>query len=267
MKKNTLNIIARSRLIIGILLLAVNMTGFFLYTAIKDTNEHILDDHRRTISEQEFWEQAYINKNEDLAKYTRRLTALISNRIIYIDPKHAKPTFFENYILWIYSTYKNSYEWKNTRKAIRLGGGFCSQHALIFDNILKEQEIESRIIGLTGHVINEVLIDGEWEAYDPDYNVVFNKSIKELEADPKQVYAIYTKAGRPESEARHWQKVFGSKSNNENYRSAFHYTPLGYLIETLSFYLIWIFPSLLIFSAYYFRTRPATTTNLSIQEK
>jgi len=211
MKKSTLNIISRASLIIGSILLAVNIIGFFLYTTIKDTNEYILDDHRRTVSEQEFWEQAYINNNEDLVKYTRRLTALISNRIIYIDPKHAKPTFFENYILWIYSRYKNSYEWKNTKMAIRLGGGFCSQHALTFDNILKEQEIESRIVGLTGHVINEVLINGEWKSYNSDYNVVFNKSIKELETAPKQVYEIYTKAGRPESEARHWQEVFGSK--------------------------------------------------------
>lgn len=166
--------------------------------------------------------------------------------MLLIDAIHTKPTFFENYILWSYSQYRNSYEWKNTRKAIRLGGGLCSQHAIIFNNILRDQGITSRILALGGHVLNEALIDGVWKVYDPDYNVVFGVSLSELESNPQKVYQTYRKAGRPEDEAKHWQEVFGSDADNWHSPTSDSYAPWGSVIEKASFLLIWILPLIFI---------------------
>ena len=246
MKEGIIKLFSKIFILTGLLLLAINIVGLFFYKTIDNTNIHILDDTPRKVNEQQFWENAYKKNDENNKAYVNRLTALVSDRMLLIDPKHAKPTFFENYILWSYSQYLNHYEWKDTRKAIRLGGGFCSQHAIIFNNILSEQNITSRILGLSGHVLNEVLIEGEWKVYDPDYNVIFKESLTELESNPQKVYQAYKKAGRPEDEAKHWQEVFGSGADNWHFPTSARYSTLGYLIEKVSFFLIWIIPLIFI---------------------
>jgi len=247
MIKDKTRLVSKALILTGILLLAINIVGLFHYMTIDETNVHILDDAPRKISEQEFWDYAYKNNGENNTTYVNRLAKLVSDRMLLIDPKYAKPTLFENYILWAFSKYLNFYEWTNTQKAVRLGGGFCSQHAIVFNNILNEQGIKSRILGLSGHVLNEVLINGEWRVYDPDYNVVFWASLKDLESNPQKVYQGYKKAGRPEDEARFWQEVFGSVEDNWHYATSKHYHALKYLVEELSFFLIWIIPLVLIF--------------------
>ena len=242
MNKNIIKIVANIFILTGSLLLMINIIGIFHYTTINEANPHILDESPTQISEQEFWDNAYRKNGETIEVYVNRLNALVSDRMLLIDPKYAKPTFFENYILWAYSQHLNYYEWKNTKKAVRLGGGFCSQHAIVFNNILREQKIVSRILGLGGHVLNEVLIEGKWKVHDPDYNVIFGVSLKDLESNPKEVYQAYKNAGRPEDEAKYWQEVFGSDTDNWYFQSSIVYSVLGFLIETLSFFLIWILP-------------------------
>ena len=233
-------------MITGILLIIINTIGIFFYKTIDEDNPYILDKSPRTVSEQEFWDNAYRKDGETLKLYVDRLNSLVSDRILLIDPKHAKPTIFENYILWAYAQYIDHYEWENTKKAVRLGGGFCSQHAIIFNNILRDQNIEARILGLSGHVLNEVLISGKWNVYDPDYNVIFGVSLKDLESNPSKVYEAYIDAGYSEDEALHWQKVFGSDMDNWHYGSSKIYNVIGFIIEKLSFLLIWILPIALI---------------------
>ena len=165
------------------------------------------DKHPRTVSEAEFWEQAYRYDNEKVADYLERLTGLVSNRMLLIDKIHTKPTIFENWMLWGIAQKHGEFEWINTKKAVRLGGGYCSQHAIVFDNILKEQGITSRILMLNGHVVNEVLVNDKWQVCDPDFNVVFYQSLKELEANPEEVFQAYKTAGLTDNEALQWKKI------------------------------------------------------------
>ena len=232
--------------VLGTILFVVDIIGVVHYTTIENSNPDLLDDSARTISEHDFWKEAYRKGNEPIINYLARLTNLVSDRMLLINPKHAKPTLFENWILWAYSQYIGHYEWKKTERAIRLGGGFCSQHAIVFDNILKEQGIESRLLGLNGHVLNEILVDGKWRIYDPAYNVVFADSLKKLEDSPEKVFSAYKNAKRPEEEAKHWEKVFSSAEDNWHFKSSKHYSVIGYAIEITSFYLVWAIPLLMI---------------------
>ncbi len=245
MKINTKKI-ALIAIIFGVGLLLCNTFGLFSYKQITPLTPYILDDIKQQISEEEFWNNAYRKNGEALETYLARLTALVSQRMLLIDPKYAQPTFFENYILWALAKYWGRYEWTDTRKAVRLGGGFCSQHAIVFNNILRSQGIEARIIGLSGHVLNEVLIQNRWKVYDPDYNIIFGKSLVELEMKPNLVFDKYLEIGRPVKEAKHWEEVFASSNNNYNFRSSFNYSCLKSILEKCSFYLIWMFPIFLI---------------------
>jgi len=231
---------------VGASLLLTSTIGLFNYTSINEHTNHILDDKKSSISEEVFWGNAYIRHQELQGDYLKRLTKLINDRIIYIDYSNTKPTFYENYILWIYATYKNGYEWKDTRKAIRLGGGLCSQHAIIFNNILSDQKIAARILHLNGHVVNEALTEGKWRVYDASYNVTFDSSINHLEKNPLDVYKKYRTAGRPELESIHWSSIYSSATDNWHYKTSLRYSPLGYILELVSFYLIWVLPLIFI---------------------
>ncbi len=167
--------------------------------------------------------------------------------MILIDSKFTKPTFFENWLLWIYSQSLGRYEWTNTKKAVRLGGGFCSQHAIVFNNILRDQNMESRIIGLNGHIVNEVFVGGEWKVYDPTFNIVFEASLKKLEDNPEIVYHAYRMVGRTHEEAKYLQKIFASHEDNWHFPTSKHYDVKKYIIEVFSLYAIWCIPILFIF--------------------
>lgn len=241
-----LRICANVLIMIGLAIVAINITGFFVFTTI-DGNEPGAPPADIQISEEEFWAKAYKKKGEPIRDYVKRLTGLIDKRMIAIDPTYAKPTFFENWILWSRARRIGYHEWLDSEKAIRLGGGYCSQHAIVMDNILDEQGIESRILGLNGHVLNEVLIDGEWYVADPNYNVTFDASLAELEDNPFKVYQAYREAGLPEQTARHWQDVFGTAADNWHFRSSLAYGSMVYFLqEKASLLLIWLVPAALI---------------------
>jgi hypothetical protein len=227
----------------------MNIIGFFVYTTIIVNNVNILDKDKRQISEQQFWGEAYKKVNENIESYVHRLTSLVSSRILFIDPKYTKPTIFENWILFIYSRWLGEYEWTETKRAVRLGGGWCSQHAIILNNILRSQHIESRIISLSsGHVLNEVLIEGKWRVYDSMFNVDFNSSLKYLESNPERAFQAYMHAGLSEDEARYYQQFFGIDADIWHYRSSMHFRPYKNMVELGALYLVWIVPIMLIFS-------------------
>jgi hypothetical protein len=231
----------------GLALFVINIIGLFNYTTIDGDEIENISDHPRTVSEQEFWANAYKRDGESIKDYVARLTALVDNRMIAVDPQYAKPTFFENWILWFRAQRVGYHEWLDSRRTVRLGGGYCSQHAILLDNLLDEQGIESRILGLGGHVINEVLIDNKWKVYDSNYNVVFDESLNELENHPQHVYEGYLNAGYTESTARNWQEVYGSAENNFHFRNSQSYSSTIYLIfEKLALKLIWYIPAFLL---------------------
>ena len=149
----------------------------------------------------------------------------------------------------MYSLRSAAYQWIDTGRAVRLGGGMCSQCAILFNKLMEERGYPSVILRLNGHVLNEVLIDGKLLVYDGDFNIVFNKQLKELERDPNFIYATYRSHGASDKEAAAFTQAFIHAEDNIRMKYADKYAAAGtkqYLIEPASFYLIWIIPVLLI---------------------
>lgn len=238
--------LARALILLGVVLVLFNIVGYFLYTKVNSDDEHLLDAYPLNISEKEFWDGAYRKNGEALEEYLRRFTKLVSERMLRIEPTYAKPTVFENWILWIYSNIKDDYEWSDTKRAVRLGGGYCSQHAIVFNNLLREQDIESRILGLQGHVVNEVLVNGGWKVYDSDYNVVFDATLQDLENDPYPVYQAYIGLGASDDTAKLFQEAFATEADNFRYKKTRAYREEKYHIEVAALYLVWVIPVFLI---------------------
>ena len=71
-----------------------------------------------------------------------------------------------------------------------IGFGFCDDSAALFCQLMTFLGYQTRIWGLGGHVVPEVLINGKWEMYDPDLKVYYRNyqgqvaGVEELAANP-----------------------------------------------------------------------------------
>lgn len=71
-----------------------------------------------------------------------------------------------------------------------VGAGLCDDVASALHFLWKSMGYQTRVIGLEGHVVPEVLVDGRWELYDPDlkhYFVLQNGQVAnyhDIERDP-----------------------------------------------------------------------------------
>lgn len=54
-----------------------------------------------------------------------------------------------------------------------IGGGFCDDRASVLAEVWRLQGYSSRIIGLEGHVVPEVFVNGKWSMYDPDGRIYY----------------------------------------------------------------------------------------------
>mgnify|MGYP001015480296 CR=1 FL=1 len=103
-----------------------------------------------------------------------------------------------------------------------IGFGLCDDSAALFASIVKEAGWDTRIWGLNGHVVAEVLVNGRWEMYDPTFQVYYynrqNKvaGVEELADDP----ALITEPIQPilDLNAPAYSQVveiYGTKEDNE----------------------------------------------------
>lgn len=54
-----------------------------------------------------------------------------------------------------------------------IGGGFCDDRSSVLAKLWSFQGFDSRVIGLEGHVVPEVLSQNEWKMMDPDLNIIY----------------------------------------------------------------------------------------------
>ncbi|MDB4165556.1 hypothetical protein N9816_04645 [Gammaproteobacteria bacterium] len=129
-----------------------------------------------------------------------------------------------------------SIELYDIEKIIERGFGFCSQFAILLDEILEKNGYESNLVGLDGHVVVEAkTLKGQRIVLDPDYGVIIPKSISFIENNPSIVKDFYHKN----------VEVLTGIYQSRNYIDDDNYHPnhkILRMITTLSYWIIWIFP-------------------------
>ena len=84
-------------------------------------------------------------------------------------------------------------EWISSRPSLyfnSVGFGFCDSTAMLYCQLMTSLGYQARVWWLTGHVVPEVLINGNWEMYDPDGKVYYYDytgevaGVEELAAHP-----------------------------------------------------------------------------------
>lgn len=61
-----------------------------------------------------------------------------------------------------------------------IGGGFCDDRAAILARLWQEQGYPVQVIGLSGHVVPQVYVNDNWEMYDPDLFLYYQKEDRVL---------------------------------------------------------------------------------------
>lgn len=76
-----------------------------------------------------------------------------------------------------------------------LGWGFCSHVAAVYVEIARAAGYDARVWGLNGHVVPEIMVDGQWQMYDPDLAVYYLDrtgnvaGVEQLAEDPSLITA------------------------------------------------------------------------------
>jgi len=234
--------------IAGFLLLCINITGFFIPLRSPDISQLNNTQFGININEQQVFDVVE-NTSIDRESYIINVNDAIHSGVAHyweddgIDHYHLRVPIYENYILF-YASYVWSDKYKkyefvyNYRKAIERGVGLCSQKSIIVYELLERNNIDSKIIGLGGHVVVSVLANpknDEWWVLDPDYGVIIQHNIHEIEKNPKIIWNDYSKKGYSNETIYQLEKIFGN-SDNAIYETSDYYS------EMISYLLIWLIP-------------------------
>lgn len=179
----------------------------------------------RTISVQEAIKQfneLKLSKLNDKDKI-KKLLDLIYFSYIHGDPNEKDGAYKlaprDNWLMWLNATrYKSIYEKEPTDADLlwRRGVGICNQASIIFVEKAKELNIEGRLVGLTGHYVAEVKINGKWHLADANVGgVLFSFGIEEVDkSNHSEIIEKYTKQGFTQDYANKLSELYFSKENN-----------------------------------------------------
>ena len=239
---------------IGLALLALNISGIFIplrnskiYTEL---GNGFTDDI--TLTAEQTMAQIGRLEGERAEDYVRRLNGVINRGIAhYWEDEgvrryrlHVPP--YENFLLYVAGHLDRGmkkYEFYDYKKAIERGVGLCSQQSLIVGSILSENQISVRLAGLGGHVVTLAEVDearGVWWVLDPDYGVIIDHSLDEIQSDPELIRPYYAARGYDSEALDTLVRIYGPDGNRVIESASRYHAQAGF--ERLTYVMIWLIP-------------------------
>lgn len=213
--------------LVGVVLIFNNLAGVFISLRNPAIYQEPGNEFSNDISlTQEQFYHALESVKGDRQQVLRQITAIVNKGIAHywedagIDKYHLRIPFYENYILnfasYIYPKIFLHYEFMDYRRAVERGVGLCSQQSIILSELLKQRGIDTKIVGLNGHVVVTALADNvnqTWWILDPDYGVVIPDSLSEIEKNTDIVKPYYSLKGYSDKKIDNLVKIYGSDGN------------------------------------------------------
>jgi len=248
---------------IGITLLAINIAGFF----IPLKNPAIYQEQKTgfvndtTLTYEEALKLLDTTPSQDTKEYVQNVNKIINQSIAHYWEDEGISKYrltippYENYVLFslrfIFPSIYEKYEYCSYDKALKRGVGLCSQHAIVITDFLNKKGLETRIVGLDGHVVATVKVDkDEWWILDPDFGVVIPYNLQKIESSPELVKSYYAKVAYknkpiyPET----LENIYEARGNIIYPVGVSGYTDCNWkkvIIERSSYILKWLIPILL----------------------
>jgi len=245
--------------IIGVLLLGLNITGLFTSLRNPEIYHETSTPFRNdiTLSEKQVYE-ILDSDCSNRADFIKKAVYAINQGIAHywendgIDRYNLRIPIQENYILnlssFILPSKFQKYEYLDYHRAIERGVGLCSEHAIILAGALYDRGIDTKIIGLDGHVVATAEVNEKsniWWVVDPDYGVIIPYDIKTIEENPTIVKKYYLDNGYDEKTGDLMVRLYGKEGNRvSNGYGVGDYSILSHYFETASYIMIWVIPLL-----------------------
>lgn len=235
----------------GIVLLLLNIYSFF-YVIPRNANANKTPSAQDVIAA---LDKLNVPTTGDYEQYYKEVTDLFYKGIKhawYEDDKTLGPNFFYNWSLFLFSdliqyipgeshnlnVFKyifEYFEYPNYKDAVERGVGLCSQHAIAVADYLNQRGVDTKVVGLNGHVINEVVSpDEEISIIDADYNVSMGFPVQYAKDNPAVVEEYYINAGASQKEASRVAQIY----KNSIYR--IYPYKLRSLVVTSCFFINWL---------------------------
>ncbi|MDN3493748.1 hypothetical protein [Winogradskyella bathintestinalis] len=248
----------------AIILLGINFIGFFMplrnSEIYAESNTFFKNDIGLT---EEQLLEILSQKNGSDKDFAIKANDAINKGIAHfwmdegIDKYNLRVPIFENYILYLASYTSPAsfmkYEFSDYQLALERGVGLCSQHSIILSEILKKNNIDSKIIGLSGHVVVMANIDKKNSQYwvlDPDYGVVIEHSISQIEKEPEIIRMYYAQHGYSNEDIMKLIDIYGPDGNFITDGVREYSGNNKYYFEKISYVAIWVIPFLILCISY-----------------
>jgi hypothetical protein len=239
----------------GLILLIINLSGLFismrnpeLYT---ETNTGRLNDV--TIRLEDAKKQIVRKDGETDKSFALRINDVVSKSMMHYYKTEGEKKYnlrvpvWENWPLWLISCFSEDkrYEFAQYKKNLERGVGLCSTHSVVVKGILLDNGIDASLWDIAGHVVVRAEVGkNEWWILDPDYGLVVEHDIAEIEADPELVrpaYAEMAKLYKPDYNdpytTDHVVQIYGKEGN--------HIYDLNLPLERAYYIAKWLIPFLL----------------------
>ncbi|WP_372972229.1 hypothetical protein [Marinobacter sp.] len=273
-KSRWLHALAVISLVFALLLMGVNIYG--LTQPIRKPGLGVTDhDKLRFIPEQVWsYEDSLSAINALDATLPRSEFASAANRVVNqslvhvswneVDPREYRQLvpFWENYFLWAIGKFSGlpqfeRYHYSNHKRNLERGIGICGDASTILSSIMDDYGIPNRIISFRGHVIVEYEREnGEFELIDPDFGVELGMTLDGLLENPETAKEKYLAAGYSEKESENLRRVY--QTRYFVFDDTFHFMSKRYIFETVSYWMKWLMPALLILVSVVYLVRRST---------
>lgn len=153
---------------------------------------------------------------------------------------------WENWPQWILGQfYSPILRTQNAHWIVSGGRGDCSERAAVLQDLLKAYRVQSRFIGLGGHVVLEAQSQqGTW-LLDPDYGVSLSHSIEELASwDANTLAPWLEEQGVPSSKSQEYASLLTTREDNVTLAWGEPLSPRLKRVEAMCELLVWVVPML-----------------------
>jgi hypothetical protein len=240
-------------LFVGICLLILDIIGLIIplrNDSVISVDKLYFKSDITITSEAQLYNEIIRNIDESDEQYVSKVNTAINRGIRHywekdeLNKYNVSVPIYENWLLYLRYGDK-AYEYCDYRKGIERAIGLCSQHAIIVVGLLESKGFNAKIVGLEGHVVATVLVNGKWWILDPDFGVVIPYSIKEIENNPIVISNFYLSRGYSVEIVGTLIKAYSIEGNTVV--SVVDYIGMWEcLFERISYILIWVVPLLLI---------------------
>ena len=230
--------------VIGTLLLLLTVAGYLWKQDVVRSESEL-----RT-----YWAELRTGKPFQLNEATLAVynsTSLTSERFIRLH---------ENWVQWmagfLYAPLRRT---QDTDLLINGQNAECSERSQILKSIAEEFGYQCRFVGLGGHVVLEVAIDGDWQVADPEFGLTYPVSISRLAAESQQAAVIDALRSRNVNEEQigNYLRILQSEDDNVRLPIGESISPRLKHMEDACNWLAWIIPIACYVSAcgYFFSAR------------